>query len=930
MKRFLKKFLKILGIVVAVIIVLMIIVPYFFKDDILSKSKQLMNEKLDAKVEFSDLRLSLFKRFPNLNVGLYDLTISGKDQFENDTLVQFQSFNVSIDLISAIKKNLKIKGVYLVKPEIFAKVAADSSANWDIYHPEPDTTVAEEPEDTSTTTSDFRMALKEFKITDAVVRYHDHTSNLFASLGNLNYSLQGDLGADSSHLDMDLTVKPVTVKMGAIKYLNRAAVHFNAGIGANLTGQRFHLEKNMLSINGLQLNFDGLVEMAEEGKIITDLVLSTNKASFKSLMSLVPAVYTKDFQDLQTSGKLALNAKISGYYQEEVYPSLDLNLQVEDAMFSYPDLPKKVENINISLQTFFNGKHNDKSVVKLDKFHFEIAGNPFDAYMRLTHPISDPNISAEMKGKIILENLADVIPLEDTELIGTINSDFRVKGTMSMIEKEEYEQFDAGGGIQITDMEYSSPDLPGRLIISHCDFQFTPQYLDLKELKTRIGDSDFSLSGKVENYLAYVLKDGTIRGDFTARSNYFNANQFLSEEPVEEEEMEDTTEVELSVFKVPGNIDFKLASDFNEIIYDQMEIRNAKGTILVKNRAVYLDGFQLDLFDGSMLATGEYNTQDTLKPKVNFDFSVEDLQVENALKTFSILDTIAPVFKKVKGDISLDMKYISDLKQDMMPDPPTINGYGELRSDELVLGGSKSFNKVLKKLKISEDEEQTFKNVKLNFLLENGKVIVKPFDIKWNQMKMTISGSQDLDQTMDYLLDIDVPREKFGKTADEAYDKFMNFASSKGVDLEKSETINVKAKVTGQFSDPKVGLAFGEDGESSVKDQVKEEAEKKVNEEIAKRAEQIIQQAEKRAEEVKEEARRTAKKIREEADKQAQKIEEKAEGKNILARKAAEASAKKIRQEADKKADQLVREADKKAEEIMKEAREKAEKIEED
>src|SRR6056297_1489273 len=155
MKRFLKKFLKILGIVVAVIIVLMIIVPYFFKDDILSKSKQLMNEKLDAKVEFSDLRLSLFKRFPNLNVGLYDLTISGKDQFENDTLVQFQSFNVSIDLISAIKKNLKIKGVYLVKPEIFAKVAADSSANWDIYHPEPDTTVAEEPEDTSTTTSDF-------------------------------------------------------------------------------------------------------------------------------------------------------------------------------------------------------------------------------------------------------------------------------------------------------------------------------------------------------------------------------------------------------------------------------------------------------------------------------------------------------------------------------------------------------------------------------------------------------------------------------------------------------------------------------------------------------------------------------------------------------------------------------------------------------
>src|SRR6056297_426564 len=109
MKRLLKRLLKILGIVLIVIIALMIIVPYFFKDNILTQSKKLLNEKLDAKVEFSDLKLSLFKRFPNLNIGLYDLTVSGKGQFESDTLVRFESLNVSADLLSALKKNIKVE-----------------------------------------------------------------------------------------------------------------------------------------------------------------------------------------------------------------------------------------------------------------------------------------------------------------------------------------------------------------------------------------------------------------------------------------------------------------------------------------------------------------------------------------------------------------------------------------------------------------------------------------------------------------------------------------------------------------------------------------------------------------------------------------------------------------------------------------------------
>jgi vacuolar-type H+-ATPase subunit H len=936
-----KRFLRILLIVIIVLIALMIVIPYVFKDDIMKQAKTVMNENLDANVEFTDFNLSLFKHFPDMSVGIEGLSISGKGQFEKDTLVQFKNFNAKVDLVSLIKKDIKVKGIYLIEPTISAKVAADSSVNWDIMAEQEPTDEPEEETDTAAGPTDFRVDLKTFEITDGKIVYTDHLSDMEAKLENFNFALNGDLGADSSYLEMNLGIDPVLVRMGAIKYLNNASINFKAGIGANLEKGRYHMLENQFALNALQLNFDGMVEMQENNKIITNVKFHTNEPSFKQLLSLVPAIYTKDFNDLTTEGQLSLAGEVSGFYQDSILPVVDMNLRVEDAMFSYPDLPKDVRNVNISLQTYFNGADMDKSVVNLEKFHLELANAPFDASFKITTPISDPEIRGGVKGKIALGNLTDVVPMENTQLRGIIESDFNMQGRMSMIEKEQYEQFDAKGAIELTDVYFSSPDMPVPFSLKSSRFVFSPQYLELESFNSKIGDSDLQANGKIENYLSYALKDGTLRGDFTIKSGYFNANEFLTEEEAVEETPDTVAESELELFKVPDRIDFKLNSDFDHIIYDQMDITDATGTILVKNQAVYLDNFGMNLFDGTMQANGEYNTQDTLNPYVNFNFSVSDLKIQYAMRSFSMLDTLVPVLRNTTGDMSLDLEYMSNLTQSMEPDYSTMNGYGEFRSDRLVLSGSKSLNAVMDKLKLTKEGKQVVRNVKVNFILEKGRVIFKPFDVTVNNIDMTISGSQGIDKTMDYIVSMKLPKGKLGQAADEALSSLLSQATGKELDIKTKKTLNVNAKVTGTYDDPRVGLAFkgGEGEEESsakevvkekVKDEVdkqKEKAKEKAREEAAKRADEIVKEAEERAAQIRREARKKAEKIREEADKKAERIIKEAEGENFLARKAAKESAKKIREEADKRADQLVAEADKKADKIVAEAKEKAEKI---
>ncbi len=811
-----KRFFQILLGVIALILLLLLVVPSLFKDKIEKKVTEVVNENITATMSFDKFSLSMFRHFPNLTMGLDGLTLINKEPFDGDTLMHVSSFTTSIDLWSAVRGDgIEINSVSIKEPQAWLKVNKDSVPNWDIV---PTSETEEEEEDTAAA-SDFEVQLKLFEIEDARLGFSDATIALKTVVDDLDFSMDGDLSQKSTNLDLNTSIQKLNVEMDGIRYMKDAFVSLDAIIGADLENMIFTFDDNEFRLNDLALGFDGSVGMPEEG-FDTDLTLSAKETSFKTLLSLIPEAYLQDFEDLQTEGTLKLDAKVKGHYLDtDNLPAFDLVLNVDNGKIQYPDLPKSIDDIQIDLDVNNPGGAMDLTVTDISKFHFKLGNNPFDATLWVGTPVSNATYKGAMEGTIDLESLMDAIPMDSVDMGGVISTNITINGDYEMVEKELYEDIEANGTIGLKDFFYSSTDLPTEFLISDADLQITPRFMELRTFNSEFGKSDFDLKGRVENYLSYALKDGTLKGRLEHKSKMIDTNELMSMAGEEDTTaVEDTTAMELVI--VPKNLNFTFSSSIDRLIYDKLEMTNTRGSIRLINGRVILDGLNSNMLDGRMAVSGEYNTADTLKPFVDFDMALQSIDLNKAANSFSMIDSMMPIAKKENGTVTTQLKFNSQIGDDMSPVLSSLNGGGLLESNRVEVSGSKVQNSLATMLKNERYRKARAEDLNINFDIENGNVIVKPFKPKVFGKQLTISGKQGLDQSIDYLIKMPVSKSELGSVA-----------GLLGTSLPSSvNEVMVDIFVTGSVSDPKLNFNVDDD----FKNQVKEEAKEKIKEEAEK------------------------------------------------------------------------------------------------
>jgi hypothetical protein len=931
MKKITGWILKILGGLILLILVLLFTVPLIFKEKIKTKVEKVINESVNAQVKFDDYKIGFFHNFPNLSFSLNDLSVVGVEKFQGDTLAAFESFDLVLNLPSLFKKSgYEVRSLIIDRAIINAIILRDGTENWDIAK---DTTETVEEADTSA----FRMKLKKVALLNTDVTYTDESSEMTARLGDLNLNLTGDMVASRTNLQIDLNIGALTLDMENVTYLNKALVDAKIGLIADLDTYKFTFGENYLSLNDLIMNFTGMVAMPGDD-IETDIKFGTDKTSFKTLLSLIPALYLEDFKDLTATGDFTLNGSAKGIYSDadSTLPDISVDLVVNNGLISYPALTEKIKDINIKLNAFVDGGDMDRTTAAADLFHFELAGNPFDMTFALKTPVSDPDFKASFFGKIDLAALTKAIPLDRMNLSGIIDLSVKMAGQLSMIEKEQYDKFQASGKIGIQNMLVEMTGYPG-IRINDAGLEFTPAFATLANADLAIGgNSDFRLAGKLENYLPYLFKDETIKGNLTLRSNFVDVSDILSKIASDTTAVEDTTA--LAVIKVPENIDFDFNAIINKFSYEKIRAENVKGHIIVRNGILSFRETGFNIMGGLISLDADYDTRDSLKPMMKADLAIQNIGVKEAFNTFNTIQKLAPAAAGVDGKMNIKLKYQSLLGSDMMPLISTITGGGSLQSKEITLLKSAAYDKMKELLKLSEKYTNTFRDLNVSFKLSDGRVYVSPFDTKVGNIKLNISGDQGLDQTMNYLIKTEFPRSELGSSVNSMVDNLSALASSVGIAYKPAEIMKVNVRLTGVFGKPVITPVFGDGAQSGTSGNAKEavkqtvgnaldEGKEKARKEAEAQGDKLIQEAEATAQKLRNEAADAAEKIRKEADLQAQKLVAEAASKGTVAKLAAQKAADRLKQEADKKATQLTTEADARANKIIEEAKVKKQEL---
>lgn len=934
-----KKALKISAIVLGFLLVAIIALPFIFKGKIEKAVKSEINKNLNAVVTFDGVGVSLIRHFPDLTVKVKDLIVVGKGDFEKDTLASLPALSFTLDLASVFRgSDYKVKQISLTSPRLLFKVLKNGKVNWDIMK-ETGTT------DTVSTPSAFKVYLDKVSISDAHFVYDDAEIPTMLLVDGLTGTLSGDMTADITTLDINAFCKDLTVDYDGVRYMSKINAELKTLLASDLSTWTFTFKDGNVRLNDLNITADGFFAMPKEGYKM-DIKFAAKENTFKSFLSLIPAIYSKDFDNVKTSGTMSFDGFVKGLYSDTSIPAFAINLKVADGMFSYPGLPGKVSDVNLQAAIANPDGVLDHTTVDVPRMHLSMMQSPVDITLALRTPVSDPDINATLKGTVNLENISKVYPLGDkTKVSGIVNADMAFSGKISAIEKGAYDQFKASGFAAVDKFVYEGAEVPQPVNISKARLDFTPAYAQLTGLAMTIGKNDLAATGKLENYIPYFIKkNAVLKGSLSTTSNYMDINSLM---PKSSSTPAATDTAALTVVEIPGDMDLTLSTSFSKLIYDTYDMSNVNGTVKVKDHTLLLEGLNLNMLGGAMALKGSYSTFDPARPMVDMDLQVKNLEVKQAFQAFNPVQKFAPIAGKINGVISTNLKFKGALKKNMMPELTSVSAYGLVLSDVLSLVNLNTFSKIADVLKMEKLRNPSLEKINLSFDIVNGQATVKPMDFKLGSYKANISGTTGLDQVLNFILTLDIPRSEFGTKANTVLDGLVKDASKKGVNVSLGDMIPVTILIGGTATNPKIttGIKSAMEGlAADMKKQALEQVQQKKEELVVKAKEEvssliaqadaeaakIIAEAEKQSQKIMQSANKAADEVRSAADSTANRLMVEGKKNGYIAEIASKKGASIVKKEGYDKAGKIVAEAQKQSDALLAKARSEADKIKQD
>ena len=922
--KLVKKIFIGLGLVLVLIVAAAIILPIVFKDDIKAAIDKEIAKSVNADVIFeaNNFSLSVFKNFPNITASIKELGVFNREPFAGVPLFVVNEFQVEINLKDVLfGDQLRLKGITLINPQINVQVMKDGRANYDIAMPSTDTVqITEEP-------SSFSFGIDHWEVIDGELVYDDKSIPFFTSLKGLNHTGSGDFSEKQFDLKTRTTADSLTIGYDGTEYITNKSTDVDMVISISEEYTKYTFKENMAKLNDFALGFDGWLKM-NAASYDMDITYKTKESSFKTLLSLVPGMYTSSFAGLEAKGDLQFSGAVKGTYSDAQMPAFNLNALVKDGMFKYPDLPSAVNNINMDLLVDNKDGVIENTQVDLKKLHLDFGSNPVDASLRIENlkdyrmaanvaaklnlaeltkmfpmegldmrgifsvnasangvydsvkhiipaldvtlgladgfvkssefpiPLENlamaatvKNLSGKMaetminvgnfsmvmdgerfdaraivqnlddytwditaKGGVDIEKMTKIFPLEGMTLAGKVKADLQTKGKYSDVTASRYDKLPTSGSASLKDFKYTTTDLPP-VTISTAEMIFDPKKIELKHLDGTIGKSDFKTDGIVTNYMGFVMGNKEVlKGNVNFTSTFMDLNEFMTET----EETTTSDSASYGVIQLPPNVDFILHSNIKKVHLMDYTMTNATGDITVKDGVANLKDIKFDMLGGGFAVSGTYNPVDINHPKYDFGLKIENLSIQEAASTFSIIKQFAPIAGAALGKFSTDFKIGGELTQDLMPNLATVTGSGLVKIAEAAIANSKLVSGITALTKLDNTDNVALKDVLMSASIKDGRLSVKPFDVKFGNYKTTVSGSTGLNGSLDYSLKMNVPAGKLGS----------QFQSLVGGGTNASSEIPLNIGLGGTFTSPKPTLILTEQ-----KEQVKEALTNKAKEE---------------------------------------------------------------------------------------------------
>lgn len=798
-----KKILKIFGIFVLILVIGLIAAPFLFKGTIEKLIKKTINNNVNAQVEWRDLDLTLFSSFPDATVVIKDFSVVNNDPFKGDTLASGERLELQMGIKQLLKKEneqIKVDELNLEKAYINIKVDSLGNANYDIAKEQPQT--IETP--TDTTSSGFTFDLSHYEIKDSRINYLDESTKTFFKLKDVNHEGNGDLSVSKSTLETQ-TNALVSLDLDGVNYLEDHTITLDANFELDLDKQKYTFLENEAKINELPLTFNGFVQVNEDNNDI-DITFKTPSSDFKNFLAIIPKTYSKNLDGVDTTGDFIVDGKIKGIVDDTHIPTLDIKIRSSNASFKYAELPKRVNNITINADIKNETGIVEDTYINIGNLTFKIDQDVFAANGSFRNLTENMLVNLSLKGSLDLANIEKVYPLNlEQDLNGRFTTDLTTIFDMNSVEREQYQNIKSNGTASLKNFSYKSPDIPNELKVANADVSFKPGNISLNSFAATSGQTDISATGSIQNLIPFLMSKQDLKGNFNVNSNTFKVSDFMVAEDntaatKTTSENTVTTPNNNEAIKIPDFLAATMNFNVKKVIYDDIELSNATGTIAIEDEKASLTNVKSSLFGGNISLNGNVNTKGNT-PTFAMDLDLNSIDIDQSFKGLDLLQGLAPIAKALQGALNTNIKLNGNLNGDLTPQLQTIagNAFAKVLTAKVNAEQSPLLARLSENVAFLNLDNLNLNNLETYITFDNGNIQVKPFDFNIKGIKVTAGGTHGLDQNMNYNVTLDVPAKYMGS-------EVSGLLSKLSAQERETMTVALPIGLTGTFNSPKVNL----------------------------------------------------------------------------------------------------------------------------
>ncbi len=782
-----KKLIIIIGIVLVILLGALLTAPYLFRDRIQRLVEEEIRSNVIADVSFGKLRLSFLDHFPNLTVKLQNIVVVNRAPFAGDTLAAVPNFGLGIDLFSLFGGNsVRFTSLEIDQPFLHLIKKAPEVVNWNIAR-------ASKEAAAPSAGAGFALSVQKYEIRDATIIYEDAPAKWFIELRRFNHRGNGDLSRSVTELSTRTDFVVRKIRIGKTSYFSGTELKLTADFLLDMTKKSLTLRQNRLSLGKMTLKLDGNVRFG--GKYPeAALSFSAEKPDLQRLIALLPGQYGTALKDTKIRGVVALKGSVRGPLGGPDLPGTDIRLTVREGFMQNAAVGPAIRDVAVDFRLTNPGGTANGTVINLEKLHLVSGDQKFDARLRITSPLKNPRVRLAAAGKLNLAGLSAFLPGGDqSEMKGSLQADLNFNGRISSKSREVLRGATGSGQIVLSNFSYRSDQLPQAIAIPAGRLTFAPQRAALERLEIRTGKSDIVLRGKLLNLLPYLLTGQNLQGDLRLDSRYLDINPFMA-----------GSSAKMEAAPLPDGIKFRFTCRIKRLHYENLDLDNFRGDVLLEHRTLTLKNLKANLLGGRLAANGSYSTLPGQKPRLAFNLNVNEIGIAPLSESFAVVRKFVPVTKYVEGKLNGKFKLDSDLHPDMEPVWEKFLSSGEINVSRSKIRDFPPLNQMASLLKQNQLKNPTVDAFRSTYQIKGGRFYLNPTNLKVGNLLMNVSGDNGLDHSLNYLARISIPAQKINREVS----SFLSGIVKKKVNLLSGGALKINALIGGTIEKPKIKLSF--------------------------------------------------------------------------------------------------------------------------